>query len=121
MRPFMRLTFSAILLICALPHPAGSQESRDRNFWFLNNTGKTIHEVYVSPHESKSWGQDVLGRATLADGVGTLMVFPSSWRTSCYMDFKLVFDDGSEQTYPDGRNVCQLHAVEFDADTSVGY
>ena len=121
MHSLLRVTLLGALLACLLPRPAGSQESRNRDFWFLNNTGKTIREVYVSPHESKSWGQDVLGRSTLADGVGTLITFPSSWQTSCTMDFKIVFEGGDSQTYPDGRNVCSLHAVQFDEDTSIGF
>ena len=121
MKTFVRVTLCAILMVCVLPHQIGSQQAANRNFWFLNNTGKDIHNVYVSPHESKVWGADVLGKATLPTGVGTLIIFPPNWQTSCYMDFKLVFDNGVEQLYQEGRDVCTLHALEFDPSSSSGF
>lgn len=99
---------------------AGSQGRDARNFWVLNNTGKKISRFYVSPHESYSWGSDVLGQAELPNGIGALISFDSSIRSSCTMDFKLVFDDGSEQLYRQGRNVCLLVAVQFNRQDSVG-
>ena len=121
MKTFVRVTLCAILMVCVLPHQIGSQQAANRNFWFLNNTGKDIHNVYVSPHESTVWGKDVLGRATLPTGVGTLIIFPPGWQTSCYMDFKLVFDNGVEQLYQEGRDVRTLHALQFDPSSSSGF
>jgi hypothetical protein len=121
MKTIVRVTLCAMLMVCVLPHRIDSQQAANRNFWFLNNTGKEVHSVYVSPHESKTWGADVLGRASLPTGVGTLIVFPASWKTSCSMDFKLVFDSGAEQLYQEGRDVCTLHALEFDAGSSTGF
>lgn len=89
-----------------------------RNFWLLNNTGKKISSFYVSPHESESWGKDILGQAELPNGIGTIITFDSDVQTSCVMDFKIVFGDGSKQTYTTGRNVCTLGAVQFNRETS---
>lgn len=97
-----------------------SRAQDERNFWVLNNTGKTISRLYVSPHERRSWGSDILGQAQLPNGVGTLITFDSDVWSSCIMDFKLVFRDGSEQTYMQGRNVCALGAVQFNRRNSIG-
>lgn len=107
----------AVLLITA-PLVLNAQDRR--NFWALNNTGKTIDQLYVSPHENSKWGGDVLGSSTLANGMGTVISFRSVAYSSCEMDFKLVFSDGSKATYLQGRNVCSLHAVQFNADNSIG-
>ena len=56
---------------------------------------ETLNNLYVSPHSANSWGTDVLGRAALPDGMGTLIVFPPQWRGVCHEDFKLVFSDGT--------------------------
>ena len=40
----------------------------DQNFTLINKTGLTIDKVYVSPANDNSWGEDVLGRDTLANG-----------------------------------------------------
>lgn len=84
-----------------------------RNFWFLNNTGRTIERIYVSPHESNNWGQDVLGSANLPNGVGTIIRFNPRDRSSCYFDFQLIFRDRTTQTYLNGWNLCAVHAVQF--------
>jgi hypothetical protein len=109
----------AILLVCMLPQQARPQSRA--NFWFLNNTGKTLNNLYVSPHSANSWGTDVLGRAALPDGMGTLIVFPPAWRGVCHEDFKLVFSDGTAEQYQQGIDVCQLHALQFDAATVSGF
>lgn len=85
-----------------------------RNFWILNNTGHALRSLYVSPHESGQWGSDTLGRGTLDLGMGTFISF--SGRSSCVMDFKLVFEDGTRKTDEEGMNVCGLAAVLLTED-----
>ncbi len=113
------LAFAAVVILLGPGGAQGQQQDR-RNFWLLNNTGQVISRFYVSPHESGRWGRDVLGRAELMNGLGVLIVFEPDTISSCYMDFRLVFVDGSSQTYEQGRDVCQLSAVQFDRRTSVG-
>jgi hypothetical protein len=123
MRTFTKLLLTAVLpavlLVCVLPQLAIPQSRA--NFWFLNNTGKTLNNLFVSPHSQNSWDADVLGRATLPVGMGTLIVFPPAWRGVCHEDFKLVFSDGSSEIYSQGIDVCQLHALQFDAATVEGF
>jgi hypothetical protein len=97
-----------------------AQRVDQRNIWVLNNTKREISELYVSPHESYSWGQDVLGSATLPHGIGAVVSFDSRIASSCVMDFKIVYGNGSVQVYEDGRNVCVLLAVQFNASTAIG-
>ncbi len=108
---------SLVGAISLLGYARGHNQDR-RNFWLLNNTDHTISRFYVSPHESDSWGSDILGNAELPNGLGTIITFESASRSSCVMDFKLVFRDGSSQLYRQGRNVCTLGAVQFNRDTS---
>lgn len=92
-----------------------------RDFWFLNHTGRTIAQAYISPHESSHWGSDVLGSATMPSGVGAYIEFNADESSSCYFDFKLVFTNGSSQTYSGGRNLCNAHAVQFNSDHSTAF
>jgi hypothetical protein len=112
-----RLTLIAIVILLGSGISVGQDR---RNFWLLNNTGQVISNFHVSPHESNHWGKDVLGTGDLPNGIGAVISFASGVRTSCVMDFKLVFDDGTEQTYRQGRNVCSLGAVQFNRRDSVG-
>ncbi|MGO9641391.1 MAG: hypothetical protein ACLP1Y_08825 [Candidatus Acidiferrales bacterium] len=118
-RIVLGLTISMALCLGLGASQTATQDRR--NFWALNNTGKEIHSFFVSPHTSDQWGDDILGRATLLDGMGTLIYFNSSVRTGCNFDFKLVYADGTAQVYTQGRNVCEIHAVQFNPDTSDGF
>jgi hypothetical protein len=113
------LSAAAVLLVGVLSQQATSQSKA--NFWFLNNTGKTVQNFYVSPHSQQVWGADVLGRATLPEGTGTAIIFPPGVHHICIEDFKLVFADGTTQTYTAGINVCHVHALEFDDSTVTGF
>jgi hypothetical protein len=113
------VVLACALLVCMLPQ-LGSSQNR-ANFWFLNNTGKTVTSFNVSPHASQSWGGNVLGQATLPYEVGVVIVFPADVHHVCMEDFRLVFADGSSQVYQQGMNVCQLHAVQFNAATADGF
>src|SRR5690348_270050 len=85
-----------------------------RNFIAINNTGRTIEHLYVSPHESNNWGGDVLGRFVLPSGYQTPIVFNPSFYSSCVMDMKVVFSDGSSQTYRNEPwDVCNTVGVQF--------
>lgn len=40
----------------------------DQDFTLLNETGVVIDKVYISPHDSDDWEEDVLGTDTLPSG-----------------------------------------------------
>ena len=46
-----------------------------QDFILHNATGVEIHELYVSPHDSDDWEDDVLGKDTLADGESLKITF----------------------------------------------
>lgn len=99
----------AIMLLAATSSHAQDQ----RNFWALNNSGETIIELYASPHNQSSWGEDQLGADEFPSGLGGVIRFEGAGKSSCLMDFHVVFSDGSTQTYTDGMNTCQYKAVLF--------
>jgi hypothetical protein len=101
--------------IVALVSPSkGFNQYDRRNFWVLNNSGYAISEFYVSPHEQDEWGGDTLDTNALESGSGELITWTGV--SSCYMDFKIVFDDGSVKYNNSGTNVCHIVGVLFTAD-----
>ena len=52
-----------IMMLTVTPAFAGEQD-----FTVINKTGIEIHALHVSPHKSDDWGDDILGKDTLADG-----------------------------------------------------
>jgi hypothetical protein len=120
----MSLKRTVVVLLVLLAAGVGVVKSTprpdQRNFWALNNTLKEIRELYVSPHDYKSWGTDVLGRGVLPTAVGRVISFDSTGPTGCSFDFKLVFSDGTAQQYLQGRDVCSVIAIQFNATDSFG-
>jgi hypothetical protein len=51
---------------------AGNSASNDKgaaqDFTLVNETGVEIHKVYISPHDSNDWEEDILGKDTLPSG-----------------------------------------------------
>jgi hypothetical protein len=49
---------------------SSSSESAEgkQDFTLVNKTGVEIDKVFISPHESKDWEEDILGRDTLPNG-----------------------------------------------------
>jgi hypothetical protein len=121
----MSLKRTGLMLFLLLAVGVGVVKSQtprpdNRNFWALNNTGKEIAQFYVSPHGNPNWLNNVLGRGGLPAETGVVIYFPSNISTGCSFDFKLVYIDGTSQTYLAGRDVCSLYAVQFDAADSFG-
>jgi hypothetical protein len=79
---------------------SGGQQSGDPSFNFVNRSGETIQELYVSSTQRDSWGQDRLGRNTLAAGQDRWIDLPAG--EGCSVDIRVVFNGGRAQ---ERRNV----------------
>jgi len=100
----LKLTSLAALCLLSLPAIAA-----DQDFKIFNKTGYQIDEVYIGPHSSSSWGDDIMGRNSLVDGAVLNVSFPN--RTSaCSFDIRVKYNDGDEATW-DSVNLCQVSRV----------
>jgi len=79
---------------------SGAQAAEAKqNFVLDNETGYEIKAVYVSPHRSDNWEEDVLGKDTLDDGQTVKIRFSRSNKT-CMWDLKVVYAiDNSKATW----------------------
>lgn len=50
------------------PATAPADTAGAQDFTLVNNTGVEIDKVFISPHSSDDWEEDVLGQDTLPDG-----------------------------------------------------
>jgi len=66
-----------------------------QDFVLHNETGVEIHELYVSPHSSNNWGEDVLGQDTLAPGASVKITFDDQEKT---VKWDLKVADGNKHT-----------------------
>lgn len=65
-----------------------------QDFVLHNQTGVELHELYVSPHNSNDWEEDVLGRDTLPDGESVKIAFNDREKRDLW-DVKIVDGKGA--------------------------
>jgi hypothetical protein len=99
--------------------PAGGNETAaapaegQQNFTITNTTGHTVVTLKVSASNENSWGPDILGRDTLANGESAQITFPHG-ETQCNFDIQATYDDG-DTTDARGVNLCQVATVTLTA------
>ena len=89
----MKVLLAALLLMCS----SSLVMAADYYVDITNRTGYTIYYMYVSPGDSKSWEEDVLGSDVLTDG-DTQRVTLGGY-TSPYFDIRLVDEDDDSYTF----------------------
>lgn len=70
----------------------------DQDFTLVNKTGIEIHALHVAPHSSDEWGEDILGRDTLADGDSLEITFGKHDRAH-HWDLRVEDEKGNSLTW----------------------
>ena len=81
----------------------------DQDFTLVNKTGIEIYSVYVSPNNEDEWGEDVLGRDTLASGESVDIEF-SRKETAKMWDIR-IDDKAGESIEWDKFNLLEISKV----------
>ena len=81
----------------------------EQDFWLVNRTGFTIDEVQITPHNSKDWGDDILGKDTLGDGEKVEIVFKRKEKAKVW-DLRVEDEDGDEYIWYD-LNLLEISEV----------
>ena len=71
-----------------------------QDFILHNATGVEIHEVYVSPHSSDDWEEDILGKDTLPDGESVKITFEDHEK-HVHWDLKITDSKGNSIVWTD--------------------
>ncbi|HVS82880.1 MAG TPA: hypothetical protein VHE60_14215 [Pyrinomonadaceae bacterium] len=71
-----------------------------QDFLLHNKTGVEIHSLYVSPHSSNDWEEDILGKDTLADGDSLKITFEDREK-HVHWDLKVTDKDGNSLEWED--------------------
>ena len=80
-----------------------------QDFLLHNQTGVEIHELYVSPHTSNEWEEDVLGKDTLASGESVKITFEDREK-HVHWDLKVVDSKGNSIEWED-LNLIEISEV----------
>ena len=86
--------------------------AEDLVFTLNNVSSGAVNELYVSPLESNSWEEDILGQDVLESGQAATITIRGT-DGQCEWDVPLVYDDGS---VTDERNIdlCTLENGTYD-------
>lgn len=87
------LAVAGIALVAASTARAG-----DQDFTLVNKTGVEIHALHVAPHSEDEWGEDILGKDTLADGESVEITFGSRDRAH-HWDLRIEDSKGNSLTW----------------------
>ena len=100
---------TSLLLAGVASTPAFAE---DLVFTLNNESSGAVSEIYVSPLESNSWEEDILGQDVLESGQ-TATITITGADGQCAWDVRLVYDDGS---VTDERNIdlCNLANGTYD-------
>ena len=93
MRKTLLLLSMFFVLLSSAAAFAGAQD-----FVLVNKTGVEIHELYVSPHSSNDWEEDVLGKDKLPDGEDLDITFSPKEKADEW-DLKVVDSKGNSITW----------------------
>lgn len=84
------LALSAVFALAISPGAlAGKQD-----FTVVNQTGIEIHELYVTPHDSDDWEDDILGQDTLPNGAEVDIQFSRKEKAALW-DLRVVDSKGN--------------------------
>jgi hypothetical protein len=83
----------------------------DQDFTLNNKTGFEIHKLFVSPHSSDEWGEDILGRDTLDDGESVNIKFGNREKAA-HWDLKIVEKSGTTYTW-ENLNLMEIAEVSL--------
>ena len=99
-----RVLLAALFGALAWVGPLRAQ-TNDPSFRVVNNTPNVINEVYASPSNERSWGQDRLGTEVIAPGGLHIVRLPADG--NCNYDVRIVYQGGSAEERRN-LNTCQM-------------
>lgn len=103
------LAVSAVALTTAFGAAQALAGAQD--FTLHNGSSATINQVFISPSNESTWGEDVLGRDTLAPGESTHIQF-TGYGSQCSFDIKVVDSNGS-QTVVNNKDLCSITDLTY--------
>lgn len=92
------------ILVAATAVHAGPQD-----FTLVNKTGVEIDKVFVSPHSSNDWEEDILGQDTLADGASVDIKFHRTEKAAMW-DLRIE-DKGGNSIEWENLNLLEIEEV----------
>ena len=102
----------AVAVLCVTASALGRSGKQD--FTLHNQTGVEIHSLFVSPHDTDDWQQDILGQDTLAAGESLKISF-NDREKKVHWDIKVTDKNGNSLEWED-LNLMEISEVTLHWD-----
>ena len=89
-----------------------------QDFLLHNQTGVEIHQLFVSPHSTNDWEEDILGKDTLPSGESLKITFDDREK-HVHWDLKVVDSKGNSLEWED-LNLIEISEVTLHWDAEKG-
>jgi hypothetical protein len=89
-----------------------------QDFILHNQTGVEIHSLFVSPHDSNAWQEDILGQDTLPSGDSVKVTF-NDREQKVHWDLKITDKDGNSLEWED-LNLLEISDLTLHWDAKKG-
>ena len=97
------------LLLLALTSLVWAAQNDDLDFKLVNSTGVNIYSIYIAPHDSKDWGDDVMKQDILRDGESVDLQFHPKAKSSIW-DLRIEDKDGNSVEW-DSLNLSEIETL----------
>jgi len=112
-RALAALAIIALFITASVFARGGKQD-----FILHNQTGVEINSLYVSPHDSNDWEEDILGQDTLANGDSVKITFDDHEK-KVHWDLKITDKDGNSLEWAD-LNLIEISELTIHWDAKKG-
>ena len=115
------LTSQAILSVAVIAlfiSASAFARAGKQDFILHNQTGVEINSLFVSPHDSNDWEQDILGQDTLASGDSVKVIFDDREKKVRW-DLKITDKDGNSLEWAD-LNLLEISELTLHWDAKKG-
>lgn len=86
-----------------------AQEGGKQDFMLVNQTGVEIDKLYIGPHSSDEWGEDILGQDTLPSGQSVEIKFHRNEKAAMW-DLKIEDKQGNSIEW-ENLNLLEINKV----------
>jgi len=118
----MKIKLLVLLAVIALLSFSSVKNSSAQALTYdvVNNTGVTLVDVYVTPHETEHWGNDILPNHVFENGMTITVTIPEDYGTTCLFDMKITDAVGGHVTFT-GIDACKLVKLQINGDGTYQY
>lgn len=110
-----KFIFVFVLFFGALLFNSSTSYSQALEFYIANNTGVTLNNIYVTPAEQNSWGNDILPQDLFEDQATVKVSIPASYGSTCMFNIKITDLQGNAVVFYN-VDACKLHTLTIHWD-----